>query len=250
MKKFFVFISVFCMFACTDDVKIDLTDSIVAENQSLSNSHKIDVAKAFEYANIYFNQAKTRSSAPLKMEYIVNESLTRSSDIADDTIAYIINRGENDGFVIISSDDRVYPILAHSDNGAFVHEKGSIVDVQFTSLIDDYITENLDSPSHVLDEERYASCYYMQAAVDSFGYWNQRDPFNYYVIEKHPGCPVGCVPLATGIIMLHCKSQFTYKNTNFNAKKIIRSLQKHTNPNYRPMSGPLGSSLVDTNLFI
>ena len=247
MKKVLFFISALCLFACSEDANIDLTAPMMNESHEVSNGHEIDAAKALEYANIYFNQTETRSSAPLKMDYIVDKTLTRSGDIADDTVAYIINRGVNEGFVIISSDDRVFPILAYSDNGTFIHEEGSIVDVQFTSLIDDYIAENKNSSSKILDEEYYSSCYYMEAVVDPYAQWNQRDPFNYFVIEEHPGCPVGCVPLATGIIMLHCKSKFTYKNTSFNAKKIIRSIEKATNPNYRPpMSGPEGTPQADT----
>lgn len=114
MKKVIFFIFALCMFACSDDANIAFTESITDVNHKVFNGHEIDAAKALEYAGIYFNQAKTRSSAPLKMDYIVNEKLTRSGDMIDDTVAYIINRGANDGFVIISSDDRVYPILAHS----------------------------------------------------------------------------------------------------------------------------------------
>lgn len=245
MKRLLLIIPALCMFACSEDASVNLMVPMINEDYEVLNNHEIDAAKALEYANIYFNQTKTRFSAPLKMDYIVDKSLTRNGDITNDTVAYIINRGDNNGFVIVSSDDRVHPLLAYSNNGTFVNEKGSIVDVEFTSLIDDYIKENKDSYSKQFDEEYLSSCYYMNSVVDSLSQWHQREPFNYYVIEEHLSCPVGCVPLATGIIMLHCKSKFTYKGTVFNAKKIIRSIAKHHNPNYiDPSAGPFADTTV------
>lgn len=228
MKKILFFISTLCMFACSEDANIDLTTPVMNENHEVSNGHEIGVAKALEYANIYFNQTDTRSSAPLKMDYIVDKTLTRSGDMADDTVAYIINRGENEGFVIVSSDDRVFPILAHSDKGTFVHEKGSIVDVQFTSLIDDYIAENESNETFVVTDDMISSCYAKTAIIDSLSYWSQDYPYNMALMYDYPGCPVGCVALATGIIMSHCKSTLSYHNHIYKFAKLIRSLEKRS----------------------
>lgn len=233
MKKVIFLISTLCVFACSEDTNIVMNDSITYVDHVILENHKIDEAKALEYANIYFNQTETRSSAPLKMDYVINEKMTRSGDMADDTVAYIINRGKDDGFVIISSDDRVYPILAHSDKGTFVHEEGSIVDVQFISLIDDYLAENEDNEAFVVTDDVISSCYSKSAVVDSFSYWSQEYPYDMAIMYEHPGCPVGCVALATGIIMSHCKSSLLYHNHTYNFAKLIRSLEKASAPSTR-----------------
>ena len=222
MKKVLFFISALCMFACSEDANIDLTAPMMNESHEVSNGHEIDAAKALEYANIYFNQTETRSSAPLKMDYIVDKTLTRSGDMADDTIAYIINRGVNEGFVVISSDDRVYPILAHSDNGTFVHEEGSIVDVEFVSRISNYIAQNEGENSKVVTEDELDGCFVTFPVLKSS--WGQRSPFDSYVIVEHPGCPVGCVAVATGQIMANCKTSLIYHGIEFNFSKMVNGI--------------------------
>lgn len=248
MKKVLFFISALCMFACSQDANIDLTAPMMNESHEVSNGHEIDAAKALEYANIYFNQTETRSSAPLKMDYIVDKTLTRSGDMADDTIAYIINRGVNEGFVVISSDDRVYPILAHSDNGTFVHEEGSIVDVEFVSRISNYIAQNEEENSKVVTEDELDGCYSGTPVLGSS--WGQRSPFDAYVIMEYPGCPVGCVAVATGQIMANCKPTLNYHGVNFNFKKMLAGIANgtsstnETNPETRIVNG----EVIDTTV--
>lgn len=59
---------------------------------------------------------QTRSAESVQVDYVIDEkAATRSVGNANDTVAYIFNWGENDGFAIVAADDRVFPILACID---------------------------------------------------------------------------------------------------------------------------------------
>lgn len=116
----------------------------------------------------------------------------------------------------------MFPILAHADTGSFVNEKGSIADVQFTSKIGDYIEENsTNEPIELEDnfvEDFLDACYFVNPKLSNS--WSQGSPYDKYVIQEHPGCPVGCVAIATGMIMSKCKDEFTYHNINFDFSEM------------------------------
>ena len=64
------------------------------------------------------------SSSELKSSKVSNSSLRPMKAPGADANAgvnpyYIFNRGENEGFVIISGDDRAPKVLGYSDNGSF-----------------------------------------------------------------------------------------------------------------------------------
>lgn len=217
-KKILLFCLGLVFLSCTSD-EFEEIQSLPPSNEK---NYKIDECDAMSIASQYFNHKKTRTStAPLKIEYVTEQVQSRTQNF-NDTTAYIINRGENEGFIIISADKRVFPILAHSDTGHFVNERGSIADIQFTSRIDEYIEANTNNvpiePSSDLVEEFMETCYYVNPTLPNS--WHQGSPYDKYVIEEHPGCPVGCVAVATGMIMSKCKNQITYHNTSFISGKI------------------------------
>lgn len=182
MKKVIFLISTLCAFACSEDTNIVMSDSITYVDHVISENHKIDEAKALEYANIYFNQTETRSSAPLKMDYIVEETFTRSGEMADDTVAYIINRGMADGFVIISSDDRVYPIIGFSPTGNFSYKKFDDVDMIIVSSIKEYVSTPQFDETYTISASEFEGCYASQSVIGSS--WGQYQPYNRYVAEE------------------------------------------------------------------
>ncbi len=55
--------------------------------------------------------------------------------------------------------------------------------------------------------------------------WSQRDPFDKYVILEHPGCPVGCVAVATGQAMVFGKATLSnYHGSTFDMEEINMAL--------------------------
>lgn len=55
---------------------------------------------------------------------------------------------------------------------------------------------------------------------------SQRSPWDKYVIQEYPNCPIGCVAVATALVMSHSKYQITYHNSTFHLKSIITAISK------------------------
>lgn len=90
----------------------------------------------FELKNEYISNTFESDNAVTKQQvlnYIQSKGLTKSSsyvldyytDSQQDTLMYIVNYGESEGWQILSSDVRVPPILAESSSGSFSMEDGS-----------------------------------------------------------------------------------------------------------------------------
>lgn len=201
------------LFSCSTDFE---NHAIKTEIPTMSNAHKITKEKAMYIAGKVLNGTRAESSYSVK--YIMNkaQAKTRSGELPD-TLAYILNRNENNGFVIVSTDDRVFPVLAFSDNGHFSYEENDndVVYVSFISRLDEYMSAISENDTAVtVPDDCLSSCriQYPQIGRD----WSQESPFDKYVIMEHPGCPAGCVAVATGLIMAHQKDSFTYHDTDFN----------------------------------
>ena len=115
---------------------------------------------------------------------------------------YIFNRGENEGFVIISGDDRAPKVLGYSDKGRF---DGENLPPQLKGMMEQWaeqienLSENL--PKHdswnIISSTRGEDVFTMETAE-----WGQGYPFNAYcpVIEGQQS-PSGCVATAMAIAM-------------------------------------------------
>ena len=227
MKKLLWITALACLCACSNEIDQEFGQTGRTSMNQSPESHKIDKSEAIEIANLYFSKGKTRTSTvPLMMEYIVDHETTRSGMPGSDTLAYVLNRGADNGFVMVSSDDRVYPILAHSQTGTFKYEKGDMVE-EFISRIGAYLEENEDNETHTMTSEELDACYSGFPALTAS--WDQGSPWNKYVVREHPGCPAGCVAVATGMVMAHCKFSLTYHNVNFQLARIIAGLKKSEN---------------------
>lgn len=224
MKKTVLLLSVLSLCACTENLEPTIQEVQEKAMQSqVENTHRVDEAQALEYANLYFSQTQTRSTADLKRDYIVEDIVTRSGQAAKDTLAYVFNRGEEEGFVLVATDNRVYPLLAYSDTGHFEYEKGSTVDFAFVSRLGTYYEENEGEDIQTLTEEEIDACIMHYPEVSTS--WGQGTPWDKYVIIEHPGCPVGCVAVATGLIMANCKEELTYKGIKFDFAAINEAIK-------------------------
>lgn len=102
----------------------DVYDFPTQENQNVCVSRHIDQNEAAEIANKVLKfSPKTRNVAAEvpTFAYVMNESKTRSCGISD-TLAYVINYPNDGGFVIVSTDRSVYPVLGFSDKGRFTFD--------------------------------------------------------------------------------------------------------------------------------
>lgn len=127
-------------------------------------------------------------------DYVL-KSATKSNSAIPDTLAYIINYPNESGFVIVSGDNRVFPVLAYSETCNF-YSANEIVQRNFIDRIEPYIESNSGSDySYDVNENSFETCHYVDPFITTG--LHQSDPFNSYVVEEHPSCPAGGVAVAT-----------------------------------------------------
>ncbi|QUI94736.1 thiol protease/hemagglutinin PrtT [Prevotella denticola] len=78
----------------------------------------IDQIQALKLAGNFFGT----TGRQLKMEYKASYKAATRAGKAEENLFYIINRGDNQGYVVIAADDRVMPVIAYSDKGNLTEE--------------------------------------------------------------------------------------------------------------------------------
>ncbi|BEG98864.1 hypothetical protein BSYN_11290 [Bacteroides sedimenti] len=155
--------------------------------------------------------------AALKLVYTCADSIvTRSSD--RDVYYYVFNIGENNGFVIVSGDDRAKDILGYSDGGSFdinflppnfvywldcyKQELRALMEQPDTAAIAS--TVQLNALNENVREATYATSV---APLLGKMKWNQDFPFNNFCpfIGDTERAPAGCVVIAMAQVMKYYK---------------------------------------------
>ncbi len=161
---------------------------------------------------------------------------SRSASNLSDTIAYIINYPNNQGFAIIASDSRVYPILAFSNKGNFSFDN-EISTANFVDKIEQYMeAECLNGEKHSIDDEFLDGCWDFKPSINTS--ISQETPFNKYVTQEHPNCPAGCVAVATALVMTHTLHNLSYHNSFFNFTSIRNAFITETQEDNTPNNSP------------
>lgn len=212
--------------SCSDTGEFGIEEAEVSDVGT--DMYKISKEDAIHIANSFLGKT-TRSTSLFQVDYVLDDTpnITRSTAFRNDTLAYILNKADGDGFVIVSTDNRVFPVLAYSEKGTFSYEKSDddIVYANFVSLLDDYMANIQESDTTVVMPDDYLDgCTGVDLGMATT--WNQRSPFDKYVIQEHPGCPVGCVAVATGQIMVYCGYTLDYHDMTFYLNSIHRAFQE------------------------
>ncbi len=162
---------------------------------------------------------------------------------------YIFNNGENKGFVIVSGDDRCYPILGYSDTGSFcednVPDNLAALLQQFSdqiALLDEPIATNLQE-----EQEGGVGVSHVSQAVKSAispmlrSEWGQRAPFNNSCpiadTLTSERCPTGCVSTAMAQILYYYKDR--------NVKTLQNNIDAYTTSNGLAVSGSSKGQKLD-----
>lgn len=176
--------------------------------------------QAIQIASTFVQQDKTaqanirRAPAGTRVSPSIAHKMP-SRVAADKDNVYIVNLGDNQGFVVVSGEsDAVSEVLGYCDHGSFDIDNAPI---QFFDLLKEY-SDGIDSlrsdPSLARPRPRRAG-----GVEDSWGYspsflgnmivepllttkWNQVSPYNMFT----PGqCYTGCVPTAVAQVMYYWK---------------------------------------------
>ena len=232
MKKFLFIGMLALLFSCANQDPEFPPDSAVAEADTYSD-RKIGLSEAENYARLFFSKLKATKSggdAQFSVDYYIEDGIkTKSASLPSDTLAYIMNDVDGDGFVLISTTKTVFPILAFSDKGQFYlkEKEGSPVYDEFLSLLDEYYEVHASEAATTHNVDSFLStCVVGELAVSSC--WHQGDPFNKYVTPEHPGCPAGCVAVAIGLAMTYCKPVITYHDEYFDNAEITKAMKNES----------------------
>lgn len=89
--------------------------------QEIAKRPQLSKDEALELASEVMETYSTRSHTVRKLksiEYVISSPKTRTTYDEVDTTHYIINYADNEGFLILSGDKRVMPILGYSEKGS------------------------------------------------------------------------------------------------------------------------------------
>ncbi len=202
MKRIIYLLSLFLFAvnaAWADDISVEQAISIA--QQFVSHDAK---AKALGKTN--------GKSVEPRLAHAVKSKTSQKDNV------YVINLGEDQGFVIVAGDDGAdAEVLGYCDHGTFEYDKAP---VQFKDLLANY-SAGVDSlrQSNVASAKSAtrasangSATTSMQRLPDCMGNivvgplltttWNQWGPYNYQCPE---GCPTGCYPTAIAQVMNYWK---------------------------------------------
>ena len=187
MKKTIIFILV-ALFA---------TGSLYADD--------ISVQQALQIASQFAAKDPTAQSKQRKVAAVMpNPSLayTVKSDVSDKDNVYVINYGNDMGFVVVSGETGTDAILGYCDHGAFDYKNcppqmKEVLD--FYSLSIDTLRKNPEFAAKRRVAQSWPS-YIGNVIVEPLltTQWNQWAPYNNLCPTD---CPAGCVPTAVAQIM-------------------------------------------------
>ncbi len=159
-------------------------------------SRSISPEEAQAVANQFFGN-NTAINLPVTKQV---KSLNKESDTAP---FYIFNNADNQGFVIVSGDDRACRILGYSDKGSFNTEE---MPPQLADLLDQYAAQISELPASAIADSSWNSP--LRAQSESGGVlletanWGQGAPYNSLTPEfDGVNAPTGCVATAMAIVM-------------------------------------------------
>ncbi|MDP4277467.1 MAG: thiol protease/hemagglutinin PrtT [Bacteroidota bacterium] len=165
-----------------------------------SFSVRIDQTKALEIAQQFFDSHRKivglRSAKPLQLVYTCKDSVSLLRSASPANYFYIFNAGDQDGFVIVSADDVVKPVLGYSDEGSF---SVSRLPDNLQSMLDTY----KKSISYAMQGGAIEAASTVTADMSSYVKpllgnikWDQTSPYN----SLCPRSPVDGKPLYTGCV--------------------------------------------------
>lgn len=205
MKCFFAILAIY--FSCvltgcvSDEPVIIAESSFPCDNDNYKISLSGALRSADELMNKIYKRPLTRTNSnDCTISVVRSKSLTRRINNTEipDTLLYIVNYNDNQGFAVLSADQRTLPVYAISDNGSIdlndtVYNEG--LDLFFKNVYNDMYLGITNPP---IDSLQPVEIPHIVEVLSSVGpimrsapqNWGQKYPFNKY-------CPLN---YGTGIL--------------------------------------------------
>ncbi len=174
------------------------------------------ISYAFKTHQDFYPSLTKSTDMSAKQSFYINDDM--------DTLAIVVNFGEDDGFVIFSDDSAQLP-LAVADAGNFESylEMPGMELLINNTLADYYSTSSLDPtvPSYMETITLSRSDTLVHPMVETR--WHQREPFNLFATNSTTKL-AGCTPIAIAQVMSYYKYPSTLDLTYPNATASYTSL--------------------------
>lgn len=215
--------------------KLFISVAVTLLGSTLLTAGPVSPKAARAIAERYFGSTALRSSSPVELSYTHRPASALRNASETQAYYYVFNRGTDEGFAIVAGDDRMYELLAYSDNGHFDMKKApahvqwwmSQYDAEIEYLLNSpWITEKAITPtsSNTLRNGEVAPLLEEEGIK-----WGQDAPY----FDQCPKDPVtglqtytGCVATAIGQVMRFHKwpdkgvGSHTYKDQYYKEKGI------------------------------
>ena len=160
------------------------------------SAQQISREVAAQKATAFVDKANPQVKQLLTLAYKADKPATALAP-KDDAYLYVFNRGFNQGFVIVSGDERTNDILGYCDHGSFDPNN---LPTNFKYFLDEYARQIQYMQEHNLQPAKAIA----RAEKQNIGYliktqWDQGSPYNYYL----GNCVTGCVATAMAQVMYY-----------------------------------------------
>lgn len=167
-----------------------------------ANARQISPGEAMTLASDFLNSSQLLVASPFGSKTLTPMRVPGvDADVAASPY-YVFNRGESDGFVIISGDDRAPKILGYADRGSF--DPGN-VPPQLKAMMEQWATQMEQLPAGVVQHSSWRMATATRAEdgiLLETAEWGQGAPYNADTpIMEGENCPTGCVATAMSIMM-------------------------------------------------
>ena len=160
------------------------------------SAQQISREVAAQKASAFVNKDNSQVKQMLTLAYKADKAATPFSS-KDDAYLYVFNKGFNQGFVVVSGDERTNDILGYSNEGSF--------DPNNLPPSLKYFLEEYEQQIKYMQENNIQPAKDIaRAPKNNIGYliktkWDQGSPYNYYL----SGCYTGCVATAMAQVMFY-----------------------------------------------
>ena len=171
-------------------------------SQHRSESEAIAVAQEFWGGKV--NRAKLKAVSQNSIEKAKARVKAKGTVSGNKQSFYVINDEDNNRFVIVSSDNRLYKILGYSDNGAFDADSAPEGLLEMMNGYDEQYTQAYEVLDKIRKDNEHTKTHAIEPLIKTK--WGQSEPFDLQCpIDKRESdgrrCAAGCVATAMAQIM-------------------------------------------------
>ena len=183
------FVILFSVLCCTDDYKLETNTDNTGSKESSTRTIEDAFNIANQANNLFFNQGKTRSEQPRLVDkenlQVICNSKTRTD--SSDTLIYVVNYADNEGFAIISAIQGTDEILGITEKGNYEDAVAENAGLSlFMEMAEEYVKNKTRSPDDPFIEVIKTLIGSVNPLIDVT--WGQKFPEGLYCPNTIAGC--------------------------------------------------------------